>query len=279
MVAVPHRSQSPFHQRHRLFLSMVQRGVHFGHLWGSRLGITIHICGHPLPYRPESFLLKLAILWVHLTNIVQAPPSLGLGIHQVSTYETKPRPRMTLWLSMCLVYSIDSPGSYSYMSLGVESFHVIARRDSTCSHTSEWTSEPTSELSKGNVLGYYRSLGSLRYGTSPAFLAVLWAARLGCLLPRNLSCGGRAADYIARRPPILVGFGGLHTLARTPPPCIGSFFYPTGTNRPAVITVIKIGFSWRGENNLFSIQASSTQYSFHISGNRGYGSNRVRYSL
>ncbi len=30
---------------------------------------------------------------------------------------------------MCLVYSIDSPGSYSHVSLGVESFHVIARRD------------------------------------------------------------------------------------------------------------------------------------------------------
>ncbi len=27
-----HRSQSPFHQRHRLFLGMVQRGVHFRHL-------------------------------------------------------------------------------------------------------------------------------------------------------------------------------------------------------------------------------------------------------
>ncbi len=37
---------------------------------------------------PESFLLKLAILWVHLTNIFQASPSLGLSIQygrQVST--------------------------------------------------------------------------------------------------------------------------------------------------------------------------------------------------
>ncbi len=30
--------------------------------------------------------------------------------------------------------------------------------------------------------------------------AVLWAARLGCFLRRNLRCGDRAADYIARRP-------------------------------------------------------------------------------
>ncbi len=82
---------------------------------------------------PESSLL------VHLTNIAQAPTSLGLSILygcQVSTYGTTLRPPLTLWLSLCLVYSLDSPGSYSHMSLGVESFHVIARRDCTCSHTS-----------------------------------------------------------------------------------------------------------------------------------------------
>ncbi len=76
---------------------------------------------------------------VHLTNIAQAPPSLGLSILygcQVSTYGMTPRPRMTLWLSLCLVYSLDSPGSYSHVSLGVESFHIIARCDCTCSHTS-----------------------------------------------------------------------------------------------------------------------------------------------
>ncbi len=54
---------------------------------------------------------------------------------QVSTYGTTPRPRMTLWLSLCLVYSHDSPGSYSHVSHGVESFHVIALHDCTCSHT------------------------------------------------------------------------------------------------------------------------------------------------
>ncbi len=45
--------------------------------------------------------------------------------------QTTPRPLMTLWLSLCLVYSLDSPGSYYHVSLGVESFHVIARRDCT----------------------------------------------------------------------------------------------------------------------------------------------------
>ncbi len=62
----------------------------------------------------------------------------------------------------------------------------------------------TSEISKGNILGYYRYLGSLRYGTSTAFLAVLWAALFSRFLRRNLRCGGEA--YIARRPTY---FGGL----------------------------------------------------------------------
>ncbi len=43
-ITVPHRSQSPFHKRHRIFLGMVQRGVHFGNVWGGRLGLTVHIC-------------------------------------------------------------------------------------------------------------------------------------------------------------------------------------------------------------------------------------------
>ncbi len=43
-VAVSHRSQSPFHQRHRIFLGMVQRGVHFRHLWGGWLVLAVHIC-------------------------------------------------------------------------------------------------------------------------------------------------------------------------------------------------------------------------------------------
>ncbi len=43
-VSVPHRIQSPFHQRHHLFLGMVQRGVHFRHLWGGQLVLAVHIC-------------------------------------------------------------------------------------------------------------------------------------------------------------------------------------------------------------------------------------------
>ncbi len=56
----------------------------------------------------------------------------ALKLSVFSTWcQTTPMPRMTLWLSLCLVYSLDSPGSYSHVSLGVESFHVIAQRDCT----------------------------------------------------------------------------------------------------------------------------------------------------
>ncbi len=126
----------------------------------------------------------------------QAHPSLGLSIlygRQVSTYRTTPMPRITLWLSLCLVYYLDSPGSYSHVSLGVESFHVIARCDWTCSHTSVFDAV---RILKGNILGYYHNLGSLRYGMSTVFLAVLRAA----LFQRNLRCGGEATAYAARFP-------------------------------------------------------------------------------
>ncbi len=49
-------------------------------------------------------------------------------------------------------------------------------------------------------IGYCRNLGSLRNGTSTAFLAVLWAALLSSFRRRNLRCGSKAAAYIARRP-------------------------------------------------------------------------------
>ncbi len=45
-------------------------------------------------------------------------------------------------------------------------------------------------------------------GMSTAFLAVLWAARLSCFIRRNLRCGGRAADYIARCPSYFGKIGG-----------------------------------------------------------------------
>ncbi len=49
------------------------------------------------------------------------------------------------------------------MSLGFESFPIIARRDCTGFHTASYR-RSASGISKGNVLGYYRNLGFLRYG-------------------------------------------------------------------------------------------------------------------
>ncbi len=206
---------------------MVQGDVHFGNLWGGRLGLAIHICKVLQPgcpwHRLESFLLKLAILWVHLTNIVQAPPSLSLSIlygRQVSTYGTTPRPQMTLWLSLCLVNSLDLPW-------------VLLPRESWCwvipHHSTVWLyllpykrlRRSTSEISKGNVLGHNHNLGSLTYGTSTAFLAVLWAALLSHFFRRNLRCGDEA--LYSQHP---AHFGGLWQASHRLACCrrvIGSF--------------------------------------------------------
>ncbi len=83
-------------------------------------------------------LLKLAILWVHLTNIVQALPALGLSILygcQVSTLRDDTQATDNPMSPPVLGVFYYSPGSYSHVSLGFEPFHVIAWRDCTCSHT------------------------------------------------------------------------------------------------------------------------------------------------
>ncbi len=69
-----------------------EQGVHFGNLWGGRLGLAVYICkvlqpGCPCLTGQSAFLLKLAILLVHLTNIVQAPLSLGLSIYLDARYQ------------------------------------------------------------------------------------------------------------------------------------------------------------------------------------------------
>ncbi len=85
-VTVPHRGQSPLHQRHRLFLGVVQRGVHVRHLWGGRQVLTIHICKVLQPRCPcgagHSPFCLIAIFRVHLTNIVQAP-SFAWSVHKL----------------------------------------------------------------------------------------------------------------------------------------------------------------------------------------------------
>ncbi len=165
--AVPHRSQSPFHQRHHLFLGMVQRGVHFGNLWDVRLGLAIHICqvlqpGHPCLTGQSPFCLisnLMGSLDQHCSSpsfiwSIQTTWTPGINLRDDTQAMDDP---MTC---LCLLCSIDSPGSYSHVSLGFESFQQ---------HSTAWLylfpykhlRRSTSEISKGNVLGYYRNLDSL----------------------------------------------------------------------------------------------------------------------
>ncbi len=75
---------------------------------------------------------------------------------------------------------------------------------------------------------------------------------------------------------ILKGNVHSHRLARRHP-VIGYFFCPAQTNGRAVSLRDYKKASVEEEKIVFPIQASSTQYSFHISGKPGYDSNQVRY--
>ncbi len=109
----------------------------------------------------------------------------------------------------------------------------------------------TSEISKGNVLCYFRNLGFLRYGTSTAFLAVLWAAHLSRFLRRNLRCGGEVAAYIARCPSFwraMVGCIAIGSRTAYEPLVRSHLFEPMDVQ---LHCMIKKGFSWR-EKSEFS---------------------------
>ncbi len=122
-----------------------------------------------------------------------------------------------------------------------------------------------------NVRGYYRNLGSLRYGTSTASKTLVWDKQFflfnwclfiimqwnctsigSCSTKKTnqwLSCSARAYGYTARQN----GQGvWLYKLRNR----ISDFF----------------------ERSYWGVQLIArpgTQYSFHISGNRGYDSNQV----
>ncbi len=140
-VAVPNRSQSLFHQRHRLVLGMVQRGVHFRHLWGGRLVLAAHICKVLQPGCPrlagQSPFCSSSNLSGSLDQLCSSPSLLGLFITIWTPGVSLGRPPGHGWpsrLTLCLLYSIDSPGPNLNVSLGFESFDFIAWRDWTCSH-------------------------------------------------------------------------------------------------------------------------------------------------
>ncbi len=118
-------------------------------------------------YNLESFLLKYAILLVHLTNIVQAPHSLGLSIlygrnwYMVSSINLEDDTHAT-------VDTMAQPvlGVFSWLPW------VLLPHESWCwvipCHGTVWLylfpykrlRRSTSEISKGNILGYYLRCGS-----------------------------------------------------------------------------------------------------------------------
>ncbi len=84
------RGQSPLHQRHHLFLGMVQRGVHVRHLWGGRLVLAVHICKVLQPGCPcgadHSLFCLIANFRVHLTNVFQVP-SFAWSVHKLYRHQ------------------------------------------------------------------------------------------------------------------------------------------------------------------------------------------------
>ncbi len=97
------------------------------------------------------------------------------------------------------------------------------------------------EISKENVLVYYRNLGSLRYGTSPAFLDVLWTARLSRFIWRNLRRGGEEMPLLSWR----AMAGCIAIGSRTAAEPFVRFLVLHEPMDVQLHCVIKKGFSWR----------------------------------
>ncbi len=142
---------------------MVQRGVHFRHLWGGWLVFTVHICKvlHPRLSGQSPFCLSSNLsgsLDQHCSS-----PSFAWSVHNYmdARYHLRddtqatddPQGSPCAWCTLLTLLGLIPN------LIGFESLHVIARRDWTGPHTYS-----TSEISKGNVLGYYHNLCSLRYG-------------------------------------------------------------------------------------------------------------------
>ncbi len=113
----------------------------------------------------------------------------------------------------------------------------------------------TSEISKGNVLSYYRNLGSLEHETSTAFPAVLWAALLSRFFQRNLRCGGEAAVYIARCPSHFMAMSGCIAIGSctAAKPLVHLLVLCEPMDLQFYCVIIN-GFSWRVKNSFNSTQ-------------------------
>ncbi len=133
----------------------------------------------------------------------------------------------------------------------------------------------TSEISKANVLVYYRNLDSLRYGNEY------------CVPGRAMSCTPQSLPskksemqqwigrlYSKEAPPILAGCIAIASLnaAAEPLVCFQALHEPMDGQ---LHCVIKKGFSWRGRKEFFPYLHFWSSTRSHISGNWGYDSNRV----
>ncbi len=116
------------------------------------------------------------------------------------------------------------------------------------------------EISKENVLVYYRNLGSLRYGTSPAFLHVLWAARLSRFLWRNLRRGGEEMPFLSWRAMAGCIAIGSRTAAE-PFVCFLVLHEPMDVQ---LHCVIKKRLQLKRKKLVFPKQRLSTQYEWNI---------------
>ncbi len=149
----------------------ILRGVHFRHLWGGWLVLAVHICkvlqpGCPCLAGQIPFCLSSnlpASLDHHCSS-----PSFAWSVHNYmdARYHLRDDTQATddPQGSPCAWCILLTPLGLIHVSLGFELFRDIAQRDWTGSHTSIDTRCSTSEISKENILGYYRNLSSLRYG-------------------------------------------------------------------------------------------------------------------
>ncbi len=125
------------------------------------------------------------------------------------------------------------------MSLGFESFRIIARRDWTGSHTKRrYLDAVRVKYQKGTYSVTIVTSVPWDMGTSTAFLAVLWAARSVASFEEIWDAVSGSCLYSQTPLP----FGGLHShwLARHRSALVRFFILHIG---------FSIGFSWRGKNS------------------------------
>ncbi len=164
---------------------------------------------------------------------------------------------------------------------------TIARRGCTDSPCVLSKRRSTSEVSKGNVLGYYRNLGSLKYGNEycvPCRAMALYDSVIASV-DVNLRILWRSGRLYSQTPrpfwQALARFGGYHRHRLVQHRCraIGSFLQHCTNQCPCSNTALLKKASVIREKGVFPICVlyKKCRTRSHISGNRGYDSNRVQF--